>query len=124
MPPTSSLDLTTVTVLSLKRPSTALSTALDRLKTEYRLQEILQAEPRLQPILEQAIFQETSASYDRILTYNRLRNQILPLVGFDAAHPDLRNSADYQLVIETLLDLLPPDRWDIRFPPPLLYRRI
>jgi len=123
MPPTSSLDLTTVTVLSLKRPSTALSTALDRLKTEYRLQEILQAEPRLQPILEQAIFQEASPSYDRILTYNHLSSQILPLVGFQASHPDLRNSADYQLVIETLLDLLPPDRWDIRFPPPLPYRR-
>jgi hypothetical protein len=93
-----------------------------------RLQEILQAEPRLQPpavlsrLLEQAILQEASPSYDRILTYNRLRSQILPLVGFDAAHPDLRNSADYQLVIETLLDLLPPDRWDIRFPPPLPYR--
>jgi hypothetical protein len=88
-----------------------------------RLREILAAEPRLQPILDQATHHETGPRYDRILAYNHLRSQITPLVGWYAAHPDLRNSGDYQLVIETIINLLPPDSIDLRYPPPLPYRR-
>jgi hypothetical protein len=98
-------------------------TALDRLSTEHRLQEILQVEPRLQALLDQAIYQEAGPTYDRIRTYTKLRNQLIPLVGWHAEHPALRNSGDYQLVLEVLIDLLPPDRLDLNYPPPPPYRR-
>lgn len=100
-----------------------VTTLLDSLNLDYRMREILEAEPRLRPILDQAINQETGPKYDRIRTYFRLRSQIVQLVGWHAEHPNLRNSADYQLVIETLINLLPPDHLDLRFPPPPLYRR-
>jgi hypothetical protein len=87
-----------------------------------RLGEILAAEPRLQPILDQALHQETGPRYDRILAYIHLRNQITHLVGWHAAHLDLRNSGDYQLVLETIINLLPPDHLDLRYPPPPPYR--
>ena len=87
--------------------------ALDHMRTDYRLNEILKSEPRLQKILDHAIYQECDASYDRIRTYLALRNQLFPLVGWHAAKPELQNSADYQLVIETLIDLLPPDHTDL-----------
>ena len=90
---------------------------------DQRLAEILSAEPRLQPILDQAAGQKPDSHYDRILTYTHLRKQIVHLVGWHAKHPALRNSADYQLVLETIINLLPPDRLDLRFPPPLPYRR-
>ena len=88
-----------------------------------RLSEILSAEPRLQPILDQAIHPQTGPRYDRILAYIQLRNRIVPLVGWHAAHPDLRNSGDYQLILETIINLLPPDELDLRYPPPPPYRR-
>jgi len=91
---------------------------------DYRLHEILEAEPHLLSIFEQAFGQKVHPHYDRIRTYHNLRLTVLPYVGLQAKQLALRNSADYQLVIETLLNLLPPDRWDVHYPPPLPYRHL
>jgi hypothetical protein len=77
-----------------------------------RLLEIFDLEPRLRDIFDNAYHTPTTADYDRIHTYYLLKRQIVPLVGWRSHHPALQNSADYQLVLETLLDLLPLDRID------------
>jgi len=97
-------------------------TTFDLRAIDPRLREILDAEPRLELILDQAIHQQTGPGYDRIVAYHSLRLRIIPLVGWHAAHPDLRNSADYQLVLEILINLLPPDKIDELYPPPPPYR--
>jgi len=78
-----------------------------------RLQEILNIEPRLAAILEEAKGIRRNPEYDRIRTYIRLRNQVIPLVGWFAAQEALHNSSDYNLVINTIVDLLPQDEIDI-----------
>lgn len=97
--------------------------ALQLVDFDARLGEILESEPRLQAVFDQAANQEAGAGYDRILAHLRLKNLIRPMVGWYADKPELRNSGDYQLVIETILNLLPPDRIDRRYPPPPPYRR-
>jgi len=89
---------------------------------DVRLIEIFETEPRLIPIFEKALNQPVEPNYDRIRVYQCIRQAIQPYVGLQAEQQALRNSADYQLVIETLLNLLLPDEWDLRLPPPLPYR--
>jgi hypothetical protein len=89
---------------------------------DHRLIEIFEIEPRLIPIIEKALNQPANPNYDRIRVYHHIRLAIQPFVGLQAEQLALRNSADYQLVIESLLNLLPPDEWDLRLPPPLPYR--
>ena len=55
---------------ALFAPSTVLADALDRLNIEYRLREILQAEPRLQPILEQVRYQKRASFSIRVAINN------------------------------------------------------
>ena len=97
--------------------------AYQRMLSNTRIQEILLLEPRLLEFLIQAHTQKTGDSYNRIQTYVELRNAVIPLVGWYAEHPDLRTSSDYMVVIETISDLLPPDRWDIEIPYCLIYPR-
>ena len=87
--------------------------AIHRLETNPRLQQILFLEPRLKPVLDLAACCTRTDHYDRIRTYIHLRNQAIPLVGWHADHPDLRNSTDYQLIVDTIADLLPPDNIDL-----------
>ena len=78
-----------------------------------RLQEILEIEPLLALTLEEAMAIRRNPEYDRVRTYIRLRNQVVPLVGWFAAQEALHNSGDYQLVIDTIMDLLPQDETDL-----------
>jgi len=93
--------------------------AYHRMLSNTRLQEILLTEPRLLPILIEAHTQKTGPDYDRIVTYIRLRNQAVHLVGYFAENPGLRTSFDYDIVIQTLIDLLPPDYDDLHVDPRL-----
>ena len=82
---------------------------LDRPGIDLRIREICHVEPRIQAVLERAVFHEITPQYDRIRSYHVLRAELQQLVGWHAAHTALRNSADYQLILEALIDLLPPD---------------
>ena len=86
-----------------------LNQELDKHVFDTRVREICQIEPRIQAVLERAIFSEITPQYDRIRSYHALRGELDPLLGWHAEHPALRNSGDYQLILETLIDLLPPD---------------
>ncbi len=82
---------------------------LDRPGIDLRIREMYRVEPRIQAVLERAVFHEITPQYDRIRSYHVLRAELQQLVGWHAAHTALRNSADYQLILEALIDLLPPD---------------
>lgn len=82
---------------------------LDHPGIDLRIREMCRVEPRIQAVLERAVFHEITPQYDRIRSYHVLRAELQQLVGWHAAHTALRNSADYQLILEALIDLLPPD---------------
>ena len=86
--------------------------AIQRFRRNARLKQILNIEPRLREILTHALLQKHNRRYNRILTYIRLRNKAIPLVGRQAEQESLRSSNDYLLVITTIMDLLPPDNSD------------
>jgi putative transposase len=77
------------------------------------LQEILRVEPRLWSVVNDAATQRRSRTYHRIRTYLALRNRVIPLVGWHAEREELRTSDHYQIVIDTIVDLLPPDEADL-----------
>lgn len=87
--------------------------AIGRMRTNARLQTILQIEPQLYAILLDAMTQRRGKLYSRVSTYIALRNQALRYVGWYAEHAELRNADDYKLFIDTIADLLPPDEFDI-----------
>lgn len=94
-------------------PIWSKNAALSRMKTNARLAEILRLEPRLEPIIRAAAQRSNGPGYDRIWAYRDLRDQSFSLVGWHAAHPDLRTMEDYDVVIRTIDDLLPPDDVDL-----------
>ena len=83
--------------------------SIGNIQFDHRISEIIQIEPRIEDILDRALFTEVTPEYDRIHSYYSLRKELEPLLGWYAEHPALRNSGDYQLIIETLMDLLPLD---------------
>lgn len=86
--------------------------AIERMERNHTLQEILKTEPRLLPILDQAKAQQGGKGYDRIAVYTNLRNQAAGLVGSLAEKEAVRASVHYDIVIQTIADLLPPDQSD------------
>ncbi|MCL4295596.1 MAG: hypothetical protein KJ077_07705 [Anaerolineae bacterium] len=92
----------------------AKTEAINRMNSNGLLQEILQIEPGLRPILEEAQTQRNIKGYNRIRRYIELRNKAGHLVGTLADNQQLRNSKSYDVVIKTIDDLLPPDNIDVQ----------
>jgi hypothetical protein len=87
--------------------------AISRMNSNPLLQEVLQIEPRLKPIIEEAKRQRNVRGYDRIKKHIELRNRAIQLVGWDAENEQLRSSKFYDVVVKTIDDLLPPDHVDL-----------
>jgi hypothetical protein len=87
--------------------------AIQRMENNKLLQEILQTEPRLLPIIETAKNQKRQRGYNRVRTYIELRNQAMSYVGHSARNEQLSSSRHYDAVIRTIDDLLPPDEIDL-----------
>jgi len=87
--------------------------AIERMKSNTLLQEVLHAEPELRPILEQARRQRNVKGYNRIETYLSLRDSIQYLVGWYAHNPEIKTRLHHDAVIRTIADLLPPDQVDL-----------
>jgi hypothetical protein len=94
-------------------PKWTKKAAIDRMKSNTLLQEVLRREPRIQAIVDEAVQQQNEAGYHRIQTYYALKHQAEPLVGWGAAKPEIKTPAHYDAVIRTLDDLLPPDTVDL-----------
>jgi hypothetical protein len=94
-------------------PNWTKKAALSRMQTNARLADILHLEPRLEPIINYAAQCQNEIGYDRFVTFWTLRNQSVALVGWHAELPELRSTEDYEVIIRTLDDLLPPDDVDL-----------
>ncbi len=87
--------------------------AVERMKGNALLQQAMQIEPRLSPILDEAELQTYDREYNRLHRYFGLRNRAYKLVGWSADNPSLRTQEFYSAVINTIDDLLPPDSVDL-----------
>ena len=87
--------------------------AVQRALANQELQQILSAEPGLVPIVMAAAEQRNTVGYDRSQRYSHLKHQAERLVGWFAKNAALRSSPAYDVVIETIADLLPPDDADL-----------
>jgi hypothetical protein len=87
--------------------------AIVRMTNNPLLEEVLRIESRLRPIIEEAKSQRKTIGYNRIRRYIELRNRVIPLVGDLAENGLLRKRECYDVVRDTIDDLLPPDEVDI-----------
>lgn len=94
-------------------PPWSKKAAIKRMNSNNRLQEILEIEPRLKAVLQEAADCQNQNGYDRIRKYSALRNSLYTLVGWKAEKPGIRSQEDYTLMIRTIDDLLPPDDVDL-----------
>jgi hypothetical protein len=86
--------------------------AIERMQNNLALQNILKIEPRLVPIITDAVNQKNGFEYNRVSTYIELRNKAAQLVGWSGENTQLKNCESYDVVIDTIDDLLPPDNLD------------
>jgi hypothetical protein len=87
--------------------------AISRMENNSLLQQALDLEPKLKPIIEEARDQRNKRGYDRIRKYIELRNRTSKFVGWLAEDEKLRTTEFYDVVRETIDDLLPPDKSDL-----------
>lgn len=91
-------------------PKTA---ALARMKANVRLAEILAIEPALQVCIDIARDQHNVPGYSRPQVHRSLYDSILSLVGPKAKEPQVRSAADFEVVMNTIGELLPLDNRDL-----------
>lgn len=95
-----------------------LDYALARMRINPLLHEALAKEPRLQPIIDRALYQRNYSGYNRTLTYYELKQRVNFLVGWGAANRELWGDTAWAMryheaVIRTIDDLLPADNTDL-----------
>lgn len=88
-------------------------TALLRAQENELLQIVCKKEPRLQAVIDYAANQESCVGYNTNETYTFLKEYASLFVGWCALDEELATTACYDTVIATILDLLPPDDWEL-----------
>lgn len=86
--------------------------ATRRMEAHTLLQEILQREPRLVPIINEARRQRAVPGYHRAQIYQMLKGRASRLVGIGAENKAISTTAHYEAVMSTIADLLPLDGAD------------
>jgi hypothetical protein len=87
--------------------------AIQRLNENENLQKIIKIEPRVGEIISEAIKLESYQGYNRDEEYSRLKSRIIKLVGYGSEKDEVRDSDSYEVVIQTIVKLLPPDMVDL-----------
>jgi len=87
--------------------------AIERLNENKKFQQILKIEPRIGEIISEVIEIRTTKGYSRDRKYSRFKGRISDLVGFEAEKDEVGNSESYDTVIQVIVDLLPPDVFDL-----------
>ncbi len=87
--------------------------AVDRLNENEGMQRLLRIEPRLSPIVSQLIQIRAAKGYNRLQEYGRAKALVYYLVGDGAERPEIRDSESYDVLIQVISDLLPPDVADL-----------
>lgn len=79
------------------------------METHTLLQDILQREPRLAPIINEARGQRAVPGYIRDQNYQTLKERASRLVGMGAEDQAISTTAHYEAVMSTIAELLPLD---------------
>jgi hypothetical protein len=87
--------------------------AIERMNSNQELQNIMQLEPGLKSVIEEAQAQRNVKGYNRIRQYTELKGKIAFFVGNLATKENLRSTEVYEVVRNTIDDLLPPDSADL-----------
>ena len=83
--------------------------ALERINENRKLAEILKIEPRLSGIISEAIQTKATQGYSFAQAYSNLKLKAYHLVGDLAENEKLKNSDAYDVVIDVISRLIPPD---------------
>src|SRR5579871_3802886 len=92
--------------------------AIRRMEAHTLLQEILEREPRLVPIINEARGQRAFPGYNHDQTYRALKDRVSRLVGMEAENQAISTTAHYEAVMSTIADLLPLDAAEQSKAPP------
>jgi hypothetical protein len=87
--------------------------ALGRLNENKRLQHILKIEPRINGIISELLKMRATRGYRKEMEYSRLKAEVSKMVGYSAEIEELGDSDSYQIILQVIIDLLPPDATEL-----------
>ncbi len=87
--------------------------ALQRLNENKKLQKIIKIEPRVSEIISDVLKLKNCQGYNRDEGYRHFKSRAKQLVGDYAEKDKVGDSESYDVVIQTIADLLPPDGADL-----------
>jgi hypothetical protein len=87
--------------------------AVERLNENKKFQRILKIEPQISGIISEALKIRANQGYSRDMEYSRFKAKISKLVGYETEKDELRDSDSYNIILQVIVDLLPPDVIDL-----------
>jgi hypothetical protein len=84
-----------------------------RINTDKALQRLIKIEPRITGIITDILKVRSHQGYDRDIEYNRYKAIVSNLVGYSAEKREVADAPSYDLVIQYIVSLLPPDGADL-----------
>lgn len=87
--------------------------AMARFRANKLTQKIVRQERNVAQIIEKAKVQRIEPGYHRIRTYIDLRNEVELYVGWFAQNKALATTEAYDVIVSSIVDLLPPDHIDL-----------
>jgi hypothetical protein len=87
--------------------------AVEQLNENKKFQRILKIEPRISVIISEAIKIRANQGYSRDMEYNRFKAKISKLVGYETEKDELGDSDSYNIILQVVVELLPPDVLDL-----------
>ena len=87
--------------------------AVERLNENKKFQRMLKIEPQISGIISEVLEIRANQGYSRDMEYNRFKAKISKLVGYETEKDELRDSDSYNIILQIIVDLLPPDVLDL-----------
>ena len=87
--------------------------AIKRLNENKKFQAIVKIEPRISAVISEILKIRSNKFYNWGEEYYRFKTKISGLVGWKAERDELRNSDSYEVVLNVVVDLLPPSISDL-----------
>jgi hypothetical protein len=84
--------------------------ALERLNKNEKFRRIVKFEPRLSQIISEVLKISPNHSYNRDQEYSFFKVKINKLVGYESEKDAVVDSNSYEVIIQVIADLLPPDK--------------
>jgi hypothetical protein len=87
--------------------------AVERLNENKKFQRILKIDPQISGIISEVLKIRANRGYRRDIEYSRLKAKTSKLVGYESEKDELRDSDSYNIILQVIVDLLPPDILDL-----------